>query len=136
MDNHSAASVIRFFIEKINDHDVEAMADLMDADHLFVDSLGHSFQGREMLRQGWTGYFTSFPDYRISYHDVFEQGDTVAIFGNAKGTLAVSGELLDTNSFQIPAAWKAVVKDGLVAEWHVYADNHPVAAIMERNRKG
>lgn len=135
MSEQNAASVIRSFIEKINDHDVEAMVELMDPDHLFVDSLGQSFQGREMLRQGWTGYFASFPDYRISCDDVFEQGDTVAIFGNAGATYAVGGELLDGNSFQIPAAWKAVVRNGVVAEWRVYADNQPVVAIMEKNRK-
>ncbi|HEY6330687.1 MAG TPA: nuclear transport factor 2 family protein [Blastocatellia bacterium] len=135
MGNQNAASVIRSFIDKINDHDVHAMTELMDAEHLFVDSLGQSFRGREMLRQGWTVYFTSFPDYRISYDEIFERGDTVAFFGDAKGTYAVDGELLDSNSFRIPAAWKALVKDGLVAEWHVYADNHPVVVIMERNQE-
>jgi len=30
----------------------------------------------------------------------------------------------------VPAAWLAVVKDGLVAEWRVYADNQPLRKLM------
>ena len=32
--------------------------------------------------------------------------------------------------WEIPAAWKAVVRDGLVAHWQVFADNQPVRKLM------
>ncbi|HTV60171.1 MAG TPA: hypothetical protein VMJ93_14965 [Verrucomicrobiae bacterium] len=47
-----------------------------------------------------------------------------------RGTLAVNGRLAKEHSWEIPAAWRAVVKDGLIAEWQVYCDNEPVRKIM------
>ena len=33
-------------------------------------------------------------------------------------------------SWRIPAAWRAVVRDGQIAEWQVYADNKPVYELL------
>jgi hypothetical protein len=33
---------------------------------------------------------------------------------------------------KVPAAWKAVVADGLVVEWRVFADNKAVYEILGR----
>jgi len=46
-------------------------------------------------------------------------------------TYCVDGKLSEENKWEIPVAWKAVVKDGLIAEWRVYADNSPIFRIME-----
>jgi hypothetical protein len=46
------------------------------------------------------------------------------------GAYAASGKLLKENQWQVPAAGKAVVKDGQIAEWHVYADNQPARNMM------
>ena len=62
--------------------------------------------------------------------DVFSQADVVAAFGSAEGTLAVEGELPKENHWNAPAAWRAVVRDGLIAEWQVYADNQSARKIM------
>ena len=59
------------------------------------------------------------PDYRVSHADVFSQVDVVAAFGSAEGTLALMGELLKENHSSVPAAWRAVVRDGLIAEGQV-----------------
>jgi hypothetical protein len=82
------------------------------------------------MRPGWAGYFRMFPDYRVSHTDVFSQADVVAAFGSAEGTLAVKGELPKENHWNAPAAWRAVVRDGLIAEWQVYADNQSARKIM------
>ena|SRR5580704_8845792 len=51
----------------------------------------------------------------------------------ARGTLAVNGKLLRENSWEITAAWKAVVQDGLAAEWRVYCNDNPARKIMVPN---
>lgn len=123
------------FIAKINAHDVAGLCEMMPADHVFVDSLGNVIHGRKTICAGWKGYFAWFPDYEISITKVFRDGNEVALFGTARGTYSVDGNLLNENKWEIPAAWRVIVRDGLVAEWRVYADNSPVLQIMEANRE-
>jgi hypothetical protein len=123
------------FIAKINAHDVAGLCELMPEGHVFVDSLGNVIRGRETICAGWKGYFAWFPDYEISIKKVFHDGNEIALFGTARGTYCVDGNLLKENKWEIPAAWRAVVKDGLIAEWQVCADNSPVLQIMESNRR-
>jgi ketosteroid isomerase-like protein len=118
------------FLEQINARNVDGLCALMTEDHVFVDGLGNRMQGREVMRNGWAGYFRMFPDYRVSHTDIFSEGDVVAAFGSAEGTLAVKEELPKENHWSVPAAWRAVVRDGLIAEWQVYADNQSARKIM------
>lgn len=133
MEDRSALDVALAFVAKINSHDVNGLGDLMTGDHVFVDALGSSFRGAEQMRQGWKGYFALFPDYSIEVTDEFRRGDVVAMFGKARGTFAVNGKLPRDNFWEIPAAWKAVVREGRVAEWRVYCDNDPARKIMAAN---
>jgi len=82
------------------------------------------------MRKGWTGYFRMFPDYHVSHAEVFSHGDVVASFGTAEATFAVAGKLPKENHWIVPAAWRAVVSNGLIAEWQVYADNQAARKIM------
>jgi hypothetical protein len=41
-------------------------------------------------------------------------------------------ELKIENRWETPAAWRAVVEGGLVAEWRVYTDNKPMRELMRR----
>jgi hypothetical protein len=43
--------------------------------------------------------------------------------------------LRDENRWRIPAAWRAIVHDGLVQEFRVYADNKPVYDILAKAAK-
>lgn len=104
----------------------------MSEDHVFVDSLGKRFHGRENLRAGWKAYFQMCPDYKVSHEEIFAHGNIVATFGSAGGTVAAKGELKAENRWQTPAAWMAVIRNGQVAEWRVYADNKPVYEILRR----
>jgi len=133
MNQPTSADVAMAFVAKINAHDVDGLVALMTPDHLFVDALNNSFGGAEQMRQGWKFYFSMFPDYAIEVTDEFERGGVIAMFGKARGTLAVNGKLTRENFWEIPAAWKAVVKDGRVAEWRVYCDNEPARKIMAAN---
>jgi ketosteroid isomerase-like protein len=122
------------FLTLINAHDVDKLAALMTEDYTFVDSLGHAVSGREKMRAGWRGYFAFCPDYWISHEEIFGDGSRVAVFGSAGGTIAAEGKLLPENKWQTPAAWLAVVENGLVKEWRVYADNKPVYDIIAKSK--
>jgi ketosteroid isomerase-like protein len=130
VDPQKPTTIVLEFIDRINAADVSGMCDLMTEDHAFIDALGNRLVGREKLRAGWKGYFSWFPDYRISHEEIFEDHDIVAAFGSASGTYAVDGGLPKENHWEIPAAWKAVVRNGLIAEWRVYCDNQPVRKLL------
>jgi hypothetical protein len=78
---------------------------------------------------GWRAYFEWFPDYYIEIADVFEDGDNFALFGFAGGSF--KGK--QSQSWRLPAAWKAFVKDGRVTLWQVFADTKIPFEIIERN---
>ena len=123
------------FLEAINQHSVDRLAELMTEDHVFVDSLGNSTRGREKMRSGWQAYFGFCSDYRASHEEIFSSGDTVAAFGSAGGTIQVDGKSSPENKWQAPAAWRATVHNGLIKEWRVYADNKPVYDILAKAAK-
>src|SRR5689334_21528188 len=120
------------FEEHINAHNAEAISALMTTDGELIDSLGNRFSGTEKLRAAWEGYFKMVPDYSISHSEIFANGNTAAAFGWAQGTFSKDGQLKKENSWRMPAAWRAVVKDGKISVWQVYADNEPIRAIMKK----
>lgn len=130
----SPAETVLNFINSINQHDADKLAELMTEDHVFIDSLGQVVRGRERMRAGWRGYFGFCPDYWISQKEILADGNVVAVFGAAGGTIADRGDLPAANKWRTPAAWLAVVEDGLVKEWRVYADNKPVYDIVAANK--
>jgi ketosteroid isomerase-like protein len=127
MSGNLPVDTVLAFLEQINARNMGGLCALMTDDHVFLDGLGNRMQGRESMRKG---YLRMFPDYRVSHTDVFSQGDVVAAFGCAEGTLAVKGELPKENHWSASAAWRAVVRDGLSAEWRVYADNQSARKTM------
>jgi len=124
--------VVLGFEKLINARNPEAICALMTSEGEFIDSLGNRIQGTEKLRAAWVGYFKMVPDYSIFHSEIFAQGNTVAVFGSAQGTFSKDGQLAKENFWRPPAAWRAVVKDGKIALWQVYADNEPIRAIMRK----
>jgi ketosteroid isomerase-like protein len=122
--------IVLAFMDRINQRDPDQLSELMTEDHVLVDSLGRRMQGRATMRKSWGSYYAFCPDYWVSHEDVFVNGNIVAVFGAAGGTIRVNGKLPAANKWQIPAAWRAVVENGLVKEWRVFADNKPVYDIM------
>lgn len=119
---------IQAFIDAINAHDVEALAKLMSDDHIFIDPHGNEMRGLETMTAAWRGYFEWFPDYYIEVSDVFENGDTCATCGFAGGSFKGNADA----KWRLPAAWKAIVKDGHIALWQVFADTRIPFEIIER----
>jgi ketosteroid isomerase-like protein len=103
------------FVAAINSHDVETIAALMADDHTFIDAHGNEVTGKETMKDGWASYFQLFPDYYIEIEEIFTKGDLAMAHGRAG---AGTGE----KAWEIPAAWRAIVRDEKIKLWQVYAD--------------
>jgi ketosteroid isomerase-like protein len=149
--NPQPLEVAMDFIKRINAGDIGSLCELMTENHIFQDALGKRFMGRETMRQGWTNYLKMVADYQVHADEFFQTDERIAIFGTASGryvgplgpgtktangapTAAVSQGVesaLGPNGFwEVPAAWRAVVQNGKIAEWRVYADNQPLRKLM------
>jgi ketosteroid isomerase-like protein len=118
------------FIKRINSGSVEDICALMTEDHIFQDALGKRFIGREAMRQGWTAYFKAVVDYQVHADEFFQTGETLAIFGTASGSYAGKHAATVSSFWEVPAAWRVVVRGESIAEWRVYADNQPLRKLM------
>jgi predicted ester cyclase len=74
------------------------------------------------MTAGWEEYFRMFPDYKIQIESILGDKAFVAVFGSASGTYNGKRGLAPENRIEMPAAWKAVVENGKVKLWQVYAD--------------
>jgi ketosteroid isomerase-like protein len=120
-----AVAALQKFVARINAHDPTGIVALCTADHVFTDSLGSRLSGREQLEEAWAGYFSLFSDYRIEVESAVAQDTLVLACGFASATHAASRK-----TWRIPAAWRAIVREGQIAEWQVYADNKPVYELL------
>jgi ketosteroid isomerase-like protein len=119
----SPAETAVTFMDSINAGDVEGLVEMMTEDHTFIDSLGQAIRGRTWMRPAWKAYFDFCAEYWVSHEQIIESGGSVAIFGKAGGIVAGT-------RWETPAAWRAVIVNGQVQEWRVYADNKPVYDIL------
>ena len=132
----STVEVALSFAQAINHQNAEQLAALMTDDHVLIDGLGARIEGRSRVTEGWKSYFRMVPDYTITVEEVFEKdvNALVVMLGTAQGTYSRDGVLRHENYWNTPAAWRAQIRDGLVAEWRVYADNEPIRQIMAHGR--
>ncbi len=125
--------VAQQFVIAINAHDVERLATLMTPDHRFIDSLGAVVEGRDSMRDGWKYYFAMVPDYHLEISCYFgaeaAKGEKMLV-GKASGSYWSNGLEQPNSEWSTPAALRAVVRDGQIAEWQVYADNEPIRQQM------
>jgi ketosteroid isomerase-like protein len=136
MDSNEIA-LVTSFIAAINQHDVPQLRSLMTKDHAFIDSGGSIVSGRDTMTTGWNEYFQMFPDYTIEIENILQDGDLVAVFGSACGTYNGKRGLVPENRIKMPAAWKAIVKNGKIKLWQVYADWTESRKIVDEDgRKG
>src|SRR5215471_5144032 len=118
----TAAEVALAFAQAINQQDAEQIAALMTDDHVLIDGLGARIEGGLRVIEGWKSYFRMVPDYTITVEEVFERDASVVMLGTAQGTYSRDGVLRPENHWTTPAAWRAKIRDGSVAEWRVFAD--------------
>jgi ketosteroid isomerase-like protein len=122
-----AIATVDKFVAQINAHDPSGIIALCTADHVFTDSLGSILSGRERLQEAWVDYFSLFPDYRVEIESAVAQDMLVLACGFASATHVASHK-----RWRIPAAWRARIREGHIAEWQVYADNKPVYELLSK----
>ena len=127
-----SAEIVREYIRKINEHDLHGMLEMTTEDAVFIDSMGINTKGREDMKKAWDVLLAFFPDYSVQVKDIISKNGIVAVFGTAKGTLATEGRMLEENKFEIPASWTAVITEGKISKWRVYADNEPVRKLISK----
>jgi len=132
--SESAEAVAQAFVRAINRQDVDALAELMTEEHRFVDGLGNVVAGRDQMRAAWKGYFAMVPDYTIAVEEAYCDGPVVVMVGKAQGTYAVDGRTPVENRWETPAAFRAQIDLGKLAEWRVYTDNDPIRQVMARQK--
>jgi len=135
MNSSDEIDVVRTFVDASNRQSLTDLSNLMTADHAFIDSLGRTVSGREAMVEGWKAYWASFPDYEIQLENILADGRLVAAFGSASGTYNGRRRLAPENRITMPAAWKAVIEQGKVKQWQVYADWTEGMKIIERESK-
>jgi ketosteroid isomerase-like protein len=124
--NLAATRIAKRFVDAINAHDVDGLVKLMSSDHVLVDSLGNKFPA-SALRTGWQQYFTMVPDYSIEVDQIVSDENVIFLCGSAGGTFTPkAGTMKPENRWKTPAVWRALIKNGKVAEWQVYCDNEPI----------
>lgn len=127
---HTAETIAQAFIRAINRQDVDRLVELMSSAHRFIDSLGNIVEGRDKMRDSWTAYLRMVPDYSIAIEEYYPSDPVIIMLGVASGTYTRDGRLHPENRWQTPVAIRALVEDGLISEWRVYADNEPIRKII------
>ncbi|MEW6236483.1 MAG: nuclear transport factor 2 family protein [Candidatus Omnitrophota bacterium] len=130
----NAIETVKAFIEAINAHDVAALGSLMTEDHTFKDAGGGCTTGKDKMIPGWAQYNAMFPDFAIRVDDIFSDGILVAIFGSTSGTYNGIEGMKPENKVGGPAAWKAIVENGKIKLWQVYADYTETWKVVNANQ--
>jgi uncharacterized protein (TIGR02246 family) len=130
----SPVAVAQAFVRAINRQNVQELANLMTADHRFIDSLGNLVAGRDKMRAGWAGYFRMVPDYTVAIEETYRDGPVVVMLGTAQGTYSSDSSANPENRWQTPTVFRALIEEGRIAEWRVYCDNEPIRQKMAKQR--
>lgn len=126
--------VVRAFIDAINAHDLASLENLMTGDHTFVDASGDRTTGCAAMISGWQKFFEMFPDYSVQVESMLHDASLVAVFGSTSGTYKGRQGMKPENKVGGPAAWKALVENGKVKLWQVYADYTEAWKIIQANQ--
>ena len=120
------------FAEAINSKDIERLGELMADDYKYIDGDGSEHVGKDRMKVGWKEHLELIPDLTLTILLQFEEKDTVVFVGMSRGTIIQNGELKPENSWQVPCAWRVLVKSEKVAEWQLYANQCTLHEIYDR----
>ncbi|MFX1562684.1 MAG: nuclear transport factor 2 family protein [Promethearchaeota archaeon] len=109
----SPKAVALKFVDVINAGDSKRLIKLQTEDFTLIDMAGDITRGRD----GWEGYFSDYPKYKILVQHVLTSGNGVAIIGTTTGS-HIAPEIEEKET----VLWIAEIRDGLVAEWRIYSD--------------
>jgi len=108
MDSFDIMMAALKFNEKINQRDLEGLAELMTDDHTFVDSDGEITKGKDIMKKIWRKFFEKYPDYRNIFTSVTVENDIVVMVGYSTCSFerALNG----------PNIWTAKIQGGRISE--------------------
>lgn len=115
-------TILKAFIDAMNDHDTNLMLKYLHKNHELVDAQGTHLRGRDDVIQAWIAYFLIFPDYKMEVTEVFTEGNSYALFGFASGSHDDPENDAMPKFWNIPAAWKVITDKKSILSWQVYAD--------------
>jgi ketosteroid isomerase-like protein len=111
MDSSKLILTALRFNERINQRDVEDLAELMTDDHTFIDNSGGITKGKLAMKESWRDFFKKYPDYQNIFTCVTTQDNVVVMVGHSTCSY---------KPLEGPNIWTAKVRRGLVSEWRVY----------------
>jgi ketosteroid isomerase-like protein len=121
-----AKEVALAYVDLINKGDLDGLIELMSDDYAFVDVDGKTERGKKLMREGWSGYFSEFPKYRIQLSKVVALGDVVILIGQT-----TDSQIPREIEAQETVIWTAWIQGGLVREWRIlYADTEKVRRFL------
>lgn len=121
MKNAMPTEVVSKFVKCINAGDLEGLCALMTDDFTFTDDRGKVERGKDVMREGFKGYFSDYPQYKIIVEKVLTGGSGVAIIGKTTGS-HIPPEIEKRET----VLWTAEIRDRHVAEWRIYADTDTI----------
>ena len=107
----SPKSIVFKFIKIINEGNSKKLMEMQTKDFEFIDKKGDKFVGKD----GWSDYFSSYPEYKIHMKQILTNRNGVAIIGTTTGS-HVPPEL----EKQETILWLAHVENDLVSKWHIF----------------
>ena len=110
MDSSKLMLTALRFNERINQQDVEGLAELMTDDHTFIDNSGNASKGKDVMKEGWREFFKKYPDYRNILTCVTIQNNIVVMIGYSSCSF---------KPLEHPSIWTARIRRGCVSEWKV-----------------
>ena len=110
-DSSRLMTIALKFNEKINQQDLEGLAELMTEDHTFIDNSGEITKGKETMKKGWKDFFKTYPDYQNIFTTVTTQNNTVIMIGYSTCSY---------KPLNGPSIWTAKIHNNRVSEWRVY----------------
>jgi limonene-1,2-epoxide hydrolase len=134
MERESNKSIVISFVKAINDHDVNAIVNLMSDDHIFIDAMDNKSVGKKGMKEAWDRYYELFPDYLIEISDIIESESVIGLFGYVNATYKNLTNELNSNFWRIPASWKAIVENNKIKHWQVYCDYTQLFKIIDKNK--
>ena len=107
------------FIDGINRGDVAHLGSLMTDDHRLQVFDEPPLDGKDANIQAWRGYASSFPTYVIYPHELVATNTEVVVLGHTTGSHL---DLPDQQESAQTLLWRAIVRDGRLSLWQLFAD--------------
>jgi ketosteroid isomerase-like protein len=113
MDSSKLMLTALRFNDRINQRDLEGLAESMTDDHTLIviaNNKGEITKGKSVVKEGWREFFKKYSDYNNIFTCVTIQDNVVVMVGYS----TCSYKPLDG-----PNVWTAKIRGGRISEWRV-----------------